>query len=98
MLIVHGSVTVQKAFIDEAMRLSQTHVARSRAEPGCIEHGVYLDPDVEGRLVFVEKWTDEAALQQHFSVPESIDFVSEIRAIAIDEPAISIFEATEWAP
>ena len=96
MLIVHGSVTIQKAFIDEAMQLSKTHVARSRAEPGCIEHGVYLDPEVEGRLVFVEKWKDEAALQQHFSVPESIDFVNEIRAIAIDEPAISIFEATEW--
>lgn len=97
MLIVHGSVTVQRAFIDEAVRLSQAHVVRSRGEPGCLEHGVYLDPDAEGRLVFVEKWVDEAALQQHFSLRESIDFVNDIRAIAVAEPAISIFEATEWA-
>ncbi|WP_372749417.1 putative quinol monooxygenase [Litorivivens sp.] len=95
MIIVHGSVTVPQARLSEALQLSQQHVARSRAESGCIEHGVYQDPEIAGRLVFVEKWADEAALKQHFAVPASIAFVDEISALATEPPSISLFYADE---
>ncbi|MBB3047005.1 quinol monooxygenase YgiN [Litorivivens lipolytica] len=95
MIIVHGCAVVPEAKLEEALRLSREHVARSRAEPGCLEHGVYLDPDVAGRLLFVEKWASEAALKQHFAVPESIAFVEAISAIASESPSLSMFSASE---
>lgn len=95
MIIVHGSVTVPEEHLEKALTLSQEHVTRSRAEPGCIEHGVYLDPSVEGRLIFVEKWKDDASLKQHFALPDSITFVQAISAIACVAPDITIFKASE---
>ena len=97
MLIVLGSVTVADAKLEEALQCSQDHVARSKAEPGCIEHGVYQDPQQPGRLVFVEKWTDEAALQRHFAVPESVAFVEALGKMATVAPALSIYRSEELA-
>lgn len=93
MIIVLGNISVKETNIDEAMSLSQEHVARSRTEPGCISHAVHLDPEHSGRLVFVEKWSDMDALQQHFQVPESAQFVKTLESLATDKPTIEIFEA-----
>lgn len=93
MVIVLGSVLIRTGEVDEALALSQEHVARSRREPGCISHAVYLDPESEGRLVFVEEWKDRAALEVHFKVPESIKFIDAIKALSIEAPAITIFDA-----
>lgn len=97
MIIVLGRAIVPAAQLTEALRLSREHVARSRTEPGCIEHGVYQEPDAEGHLLFVEKWESEAALKQHFRVPESIAFIQAINAIASEPPSLSMFTASELA-
>jgi len=93
MIIVLGNISVKETNVDEAMSLSQEHVARSRTEPGCISHAVYLDPEQPGRLVFVEKWRDMDTLQQHFQVPASAEFVKTLESLATDKPTIEIFEA-----
>lgn len=95
MIIVHGSVSVPASRLAEVMQLSRKHVARSRTEHGCLEHGVYADAETEGRLVFVEKWLDEASLKQHFAVPESVAFVEAVSALASEPPSIKIFKASE---
>jgi len=78
-----------------ALEQCQAHVARSRAEPGCITHAVYLDPENPRRLVFVEQWSDQAALAQHFKVPASRDFVRSLGALAVEPPSMSIFDAEQ---
>jgi quinol monooxygenase YgiN len=35
-------------------------------EPGCISHAVHVDCENPLRLVFIEQWTDRAALLAHF--------------------------------
>jgi hypothetical protein len=54
MIIVLGSVVVREGRVNEALSLSQEHVARSRAEPGCIAHAVHQDAENPLRLVFIE--------------------------------------------
>ena len=54
MILVLGSGVVQERRFAEALALSQEHVARSRAEPGCIAHAVHQDTESPWRLVFVE--------------------------------------------
>ena len=75
MIIVTGSVLARDDAIDEVVELSLQHVRRSRDEPGCLLHSVHRDVEEPNRLVFVEHWADMEALQQHFAVPESGEFV-----------------------
>jgi hypothetical protein len=65
MILVTGSVTARAESLNEVRQLSLEHVHRSRNEPGCIAHAVHIDCENPLRLVFVEQWTDSAALLAH---------------------------------
>jgi quinol monooxygenase YgiN len=95
MIIVLGAVSVRPGQVDEALRLSQEHVDRSRAEPGCVAHAVHRDTENPQRLVFVEQWADQAALATHFKVPGSLDFVKRLRALATEAPSMKLYDARE---
>lgn len=97
MILVLGHVTVRPEHFDEVLRLSHEHVARSRAEPGCIAHAVHRDTENPLRLVFVEKWADMAALQAHFRVPGSREFGKALATMASAPPGLELFNA-ELAP
>jgi|TARA_B100001059_G_scaffold225513_1_gene252795 quinol monooxygenase YgiN len=53
MIIVVGSVTVREDALEQAITFSQSHVTRSRKEPGCISHVVHIISEDSIRLVFV---------------------------------------------
>ena len=95
MIIVLGSVSIRDAEIGRALAISQEHVNRSRAEPGCIAHGVHRDAQAPNRLVFVEKWASREDLRRHFAVPESRAFVKALADLATEPPAMEIYEASE---
>jgi len=40
-------------------------VAPSRAEPGCRFYTLHTEQGQEGRFVFIERWADLAALEEH---------------------------------
>lgn len=93
MIIVIGSVVVAQDALADAQRIAIEHVHRSRAEPGCISHDVHLDCEHPGRLVFVERWADRAALAAHFAVPASGETVRALGALATQPPALDIYDA-----
>ena len=97
MIIVLASVTLQPGRLDEALALSQEHVERSRAEPGCLAHAVHTDTEDAHRLVFVERWADRAALLTHFRVPASRAFVAALAKLASAPPQMTLYEASEFA-
>ena len=66
---------------------------RSRLEPGCIAHAVSRDAEDPLRLVFVEKWTDQAAVNAHFAVPASRAFGKALYKLAAQPPQMEVFEA-----
>ena len=76
MIIVTGVIQARLDTLDELRRLSLEHVARSRAEPGCLEHGVAIDGNDGLRLVFFERWADRESLLAHFKVPASREFAA----------------------
>ena len=94
MIIVTGTIQARADTVDELRRLSLEHVARSRAEPGCLEHGVAVDANDGLRLVFFERWSDRAALDAHFAVPASLEFVGQLRELAVGEPSMHIVTTT----
>ncbi len=100
MIIVRGFVHARADSIEAARRLSLEHVARSRREPGCLEHGVAVDADDALRLVFFERWSDRATLDAHFRLPASRDFVTALTALtalAARPPHIEVYEVAPAA-
>jgi quinol monooxygenase YgiN len=93
MIIVTGSIIAREGCLDELIELSLDHVRRSRSEPGCLLHGVHADIENPLRLVFVEKWADRGALEAHFALQASRDFVRSARKLAAHLPVMEIFEA-----
>jgi quinol monooxygenase YgiN len=94
MIVVTGSVTAREDSLDEVRRLSLEHVHRSRKEPGCISHAVYVDCENSLRLVFIEQWADRAALSAHFAIPASRNFVRALQPLAAASTTIEIYDAT----
>lgn len=93
MIIVTGHA-IAREDTDEAMqRLSVEHVLRSRAEPGCISHEVTRDVQQPRRFVFVERWTDMAALQVHFRVEASRQFAKSMAQLSEGRPEMAIYQA-----
>ena len=95
MLIVTGSIAARADTIDELRRASLEHVARSRGEPGCLEHGVAADVNDGLRLVFFERWEDRAALDAHFKVPASRAFAALAAKLAARPPELAVSAAAE---
>jgi len=90
-VVVTGSIRARPERVEELLALSLKHVRRSRAEPGCISHGVYRNVE-DPRLVFVEEWGDRSALRAHFALPASRAFVKAAAACASGTPSMSLYE------
>jgi quinol monooxygenase YgiN len=95
MIGVTGSVTAREDSLAEITTLSLEHVHRSRQEPGCISHAVHVDCENPLRLVFIEQWSDRAALSAHFAVPASRDFVRALQSLAGAATTIELYDATK---
>ena len=93
-IIVTGSVTGTDDTIEALLDAALTHVRRSRTEPGCLSHHVFRDAEDPNRLFFFERWADRAALDAHFSVPASLEFVGRLRELATGEPTMHIATTT----
>lgn len=90
MLIVTGSVTARPETFEALKRAALDHVARSRTEPGCLTHGVFVDSEAPMRLFFYEEWADRAALDVHFAQAGSLDFMGVVRDLAAASTRVRI--------
>lgn len=97
MILVTGEVRVSPSDRDEGLRLGCEHSRRSRTEPGCIAHRCLIDAEDPDRIAFLEEWADLTALQRHFAVPESGEFVRRLAALSVEAPVMRIF-ATQEVP
>ena len=93
MILVTGSIVARPDSLEQLIALCLEHVRRSRAEPGCLAHAVHRDVENPLRLVFVEEWSDRAALAAHFAVPGSLAFLKGVRELAAEQPRIRVYEA-----
>lgn len=92
MILITGTVVVspenRAAFVAAASR----HVSLSRTEPGCISHGVHEDVMAPGTFVFVERWRDMAAVQEHFAKDYSRETMAMIRSLSTSSTGVEIHD------
>jgi quinol monooxygenase YgiN len=93
MIIILATVAVRPGQLEEALQESQEHVLRSRAEPGCIAHGVHQAYEDPNRLTFVEQWVDREAMNTHFAVPAARAFARRLGELSDQPSELKIYEA-----
>jgi quinol monooxygenase YgiN len=98
MIIVTGSVTAKPETFDAVLAEARAHVARSRTEDGCIHHAVHIDAENPLRLFFYEEWHDMAALQAHFAMPGSNQFITAMRSLSASTETIALADAQRIKP
>ena len=91
MILVTGEILAKPASIELLVQAGLEHVRRSRTEPGCLAHHLHVDVEDPNRLVFVERWADRAAVDEHFRQPGSIEFVTQLQVYANGRPRMEIF-------
>lgn len=97
-VIVTGDIVANAGQFDALFAEARAHSARSRIEPGCLSHDCYQDPDNPNRIVFVERWRDEAALQAHFQTPGIAQLMAAFAEHADERANMQVYAATEVAP
>jgi quinol monooxygenase YgiN len=98
MLVVTGDIVATPGHFDELFAAARAHSARSRGEPGCLSHDCFQDPDNPDRIVFLERWADEAALQAHFRTPGIAQLLKAFADHADERGTMQVYQATEVAP
>jgi len=81
-IIVTGEILAKPETLEALITLCTEHSRRSRAEPGCVSHDSFVDNENPLRIFFFEQWADRAALDAHFSAPESNAFMRDVRSLS----------------
>lgn len=92
MILITGTVEVTDANRVAFIAAASRHVTLSRQEAGCISHGFFEDAMAPGTFVFVERWTDMAAVQAHFAMDYSREIVGVIRSLSERSTGVEIHE------
>jgi quinol monooxygenase YgiN len=64
-IILNGHIDVPPERLDAVAAALPDHIALTRAEPGCLFFDVRPCPDVAGRFLVSERFTDQAAFDAH---------------------------------
>jgi quinol monooxygenase YgiN len=64
--------------------------ASSRDEDGCLLYTAHWDQADDNRLVFVEHWTSQAALDEHMTTKHFRAYVAAIDGLLEDAPEVII--------
>ena len=93
MIIVTGAMVARPDAFETLLELCLAHVTRSRKEPGCLSHAVYIDPENPLRLVFFEEWVSREALEAHFRDPDARGFIRDSRQFLSGGTPMKLYEA-----
>lgn len=98
MLVVAAEIRLAAEDVSKYIELSKPMIAASRAEPG---NQLYvfgrdiLDPCV---IRITEQWQDSAALQTHFTLPHTLEFLAAIESLTIEKMEATSYEVSSHGP
>jgi quinol monooxygenase YgiN len=68
-VVVVASFKVQDGRVEEAIAALAPVIEQTHDEPGCLSYALHRDVNDPLRLVLVERWTSQVALESHFQQP-----------------------------
>ena len=75
MLIVTGYIHLAPPDVEEFVADMATFARTTRAREGCLFYAVAPDDPGSGRMLVVERWRDQAALDAHLAAGDTAAFV-----------------------
>ncbi|MED1204170.1 putative quinol monooxygenase [Heyndrickxia acidicola] len=85
MIIIHAYFKVNPQNRNEFLELAEMVTNSSQAEDGNISYQYYEAPEGTNHFLFLEKWKDEKAIQEHEQTSHFKSFVKEVEKL-INEP------------
>ena len=89
MLIVIGDATAAPGCRAELVSAAQTMAAATRSDAGCLAYSFSADLDDENRILGIEVWADQAALDAHMDHDHTRDFLRVAPGLVAGEPVMS---------
>ena len=93
MIVVHAKVNVKQGKKVELFAAAQALMAATRLEEGCISYVLLDDPSDETSCMFVEEWTDKAALQRHGTTPHIAEWRQQSAELVSGKSVLRLYEA-----
>jgi len=94
MIIVHAFVEVKDGTTQEFIKAAAKCVEATRKESGNNFYTLYSESQNPLKLVVVEEWASQAALDAHMQTPHFIEFGAEIENLLAAPLDIKVYEAS----
>jgi quinol monooxygenase YgiN len=91
MIAVLGTFRFPPAKVEQARPLMARVTARTLQEPGCLAYAYSQDIGDPGLFHVTEKWTDRAALEQHFQTAHMAEWIAARAALGFHDRQISVY-------
>jgi quinol monooxygenase YgiN len=98
MLLILGTIRLPADRLEGARPAMAMMVEGSRAEQGCLEYSYAEDLLDRGLIHVKERWTDRAALAEHFKSAHLANWRVSWLTLGISERKLSLYEVGEGEP
>lgn len=92
MILIAAEMTAAPGRRAEMMQALEAMLAPTRAETGCLDYRLFVDVEHDDKVLFFERWVDEAAIDAHFASPHFQHLTDIIPELVAEPPAIRIYE------
>ena len=79
-IIISATMELDPEHAESIILKARPLIEDSLAEPGCEAYSWAIDPLNPGRIEVFERWTDEAALAHHFTLPNYTEMRTVLRS------------------
>ncbi|MBI9076627.1 MAG: antibiotic biosynthesis monooxygenase [Desulfatibacillum sp.] len=92
MIAVIAKIPIQEAKKEEALAAIEVLMKEVAKEEGTLAYSLNINKKDPNTLVFIERYTDKAALGAHSSTPHFKVFMEKAMTFAAGQPEITVFD------
>jgi quinol monooxygenase YgiN len=91
-LIVLGNATAAPGRRDELIAAARAVTLATQGDRGCLAYSFSVDLEDENRILSVEIWADQEALDDHMGHDHTRDFLRAAPALVAGDPVMAFYE------
>lgn len=95
MIIVLAKLSVKPEKKAELLAMAKDVMAATRKEEGCVSYVLFDNPHDAGGCMFVEEWTDKAALKKHSTSPHILEWRQKSAPCLSGKTVLKLYEGQE---
>ncbi|WP_138757207.1 putative quinol monooxygenase [Modestobacter altitudinis] len=89
MLVILSSATAAPGRRDELVAATRAVAAATRGDRGCLSYSFSADVEDDDRIIGIEVWADQAALDEHMDHDHTQEFLRVAPGLVTGEPVMA---------